>query len=240
MPKITIVTVMFNPELSELEKTILSVVEQCSEEFEYVIQDGGSNDREAILLAKKYESEYKFLTYHSKKDSSIYEGMNNAIKNSHGDFILFINVGDLLVDNSVIRNLVPLLTEDVNIVASLSILNGVELSSSKVVYQKPLSKFFIRNLCHQSYLVRREFVVFDESLKFSADFKLLWDVFMYAPETINYTDFCICFYKSGGVSDVNNKAVYYEIIRAILQSPKHLIFFKLFNVSLYFLRLIRL
>jgi|GEM_PF-4120776 len=240
MPKITVVTVMFNPDLTELEKTILSVVEQCSEEFEYVIQDGGSTDPEVILLAKKYEREYNFLKFYSKQDSSIYEGMNNAIKNSHGDFVLFINVGDLLVDNSVVSSLVPLLTEEVDIVASLSILNGVEFASSKVVYQKPLSRFLIRNLCHQSYLVRREFVFFDESLKFSADFKLLWDVFMCGPEKIYYTDFCICFYKSGGVSDINNKTVYYEIIRAILQSKNHLVFSKFFNVSLYFLRLIRL
>ncbi|GAA77705.1 glycosyltransferase [Pseudoalteromonas sp. BSi20495] len=239
MPKITVVTVMFNPDLTQLEKTILSVVKQCSTNFEYVIQDGGSTESAALSLASKYESEYSFLKVYSNKDSSIYEGMNNSIRNSHGDFVLFINVGDLLVSNTVVSNLIPLLTDEVNILASLSIFNGFELATSKVIYQKPLSKFIIRNLCHQSYLVRRELVTFDESLKLSADFKLLWEVFMCNPNMIHYTKLCICFYKSGGISDINNKEVYYEIIRAIWHSPKHIVLSKLFNISLYFLRLVR-
>lgn len=107
-PLITVVTVVFNGE-DYLEQTLLSVINQNYDEIEYIIVDGGSNDR-TLGIIRKYES---FVDYWvSEPDSGIYDAMNKAIRLTLGDYLLFMNAGDTFVDNESLFHLASIINTE--------------------------------------------------------------------------------------------------------------------------------
>jgi glycosyltransferase involved in cell wall biosynthesis len=92
MPKISIITVVYNAE-ELIERTIKSVLCQSYSNIEYVIIDGASCDG-TIKIIEKYRSSIKTLV--SEKDRGIYDAMNKGLALATGDYVLFINSGDEL------------------------------------------------------------------------------------------------------------------------------------------------
>ncbi len=101
-PLITIVTVVYNG-INELEKTILSVINQTYMNFEYLVIDGASTDG-TLDIIKKYEDRIDY--WQSEPDKGIYDAMNKAIDLSTGDYINFMNCGDIFADDKVLENVV--------------------------------------------------------------------------------------------------------------------------------------
>lgn len=98
MQKISIITVNFNNK-NGLYKTIESVQKQTYSNVEYIVIDGGSRDGSKELIKRYAES----LSYWvSEKDRGIYDGMNKGLGMATGDYCLFLNSGDYLVDNNVL------------------------------------------------------------------------------------------------------------------------------------------
>ena len=119
-PKISIITVVYNGVL-KLEATILSVINQDFNNFEYIIIDGGSTDG-TLEIIKKYQD--KITLWVSEPDNGIYDAMNKGIKYSKGEYICFINSGDILIELPI-ENLFYF---DASLIAF-----PVQLSNSKIV-----------------------------------------------------------------------------------------------------------
>ena len=103
--KISIVTVCYNAS-SEIEKTMESVLSQSYENIEYIIIDGASTDKTLELvnsLASKYNS--RKVQIFSELDNGIFDAMNKGIKMATGDWINFMNAGDLFYNENVIENM---------------------------------------------------------------------------------------------------------------------------------------
>ena len=98
MNKITIITVVFNDKLN-IERTIKNVLEQDYKEIEYIVIDGGSTDGTLEIL-KKYSGKIDVLI--SEEDRGIYDAMNKGIKLSTGNWICFMNSGDIFNSKSSI------------------------------------------------------------------------------------------------------------------------------------------
>ena len=96
-PVITIITVVLNDE-QNIEKTILSVLNQNYKNVEYVIIDGGSTDN-TIKIIEKYNQEIAF--WKSEKDDGLYDAFNKGLEKATGDLIGFVNSGDLLTEKSL-------------------------------------------------------------------------------------------------------------------------------------------
>lgn len=111
--KISIVTVVRNGE-KHLEQCIQSILSQTYKNIEYIIIDGKSTDN-TISIIKKYEKKIGYWI--SESDSGIYDGMNKGIKASSGDWILFINSDDYLINSSVIEKSIPFLSNSESLVA---------------------------------------------------------------------------------------------------------------------------
>jgi len=105
-PKITIVTVSFNAE-DVISKTMLSVLGQSYDNIEYILMDGGSKDG-TLKIAKEIAGKYpsRDIKIFSKSDKGIYDAMNNAILIAKGDWLNFMNSGDVFYDNNVVSNIV--------------------------------------------------------------------------------------------------------------------------------------
>jgi glycosyltransferase involved in cell wall biosynthesis len=89
-PKLTVVTIVYN-NVRDIERTVLSVLNQTYPNIEYLIIDGSSTDGTLELL-KKYEGRLAKLI--SEKDEGIYDAMNKGLALASGDYILFMNSGD--------------------------------------------------------------------------------------------------------------------------------------------------
>ena len=100
---ITIITVCLNAE-NIIDETIQSVINQSYKFIEYIIIDGNSTDRTVSLIQDKM-AQYPIL-FISEPDNGIYDAMNKGIKLAKGDFIQFLNAGDVLADEYVIENVV--------------------------------------------------------------------------------------------------------------------------------------
>lgn len=100
--KISVVTVNYN-NFSGLQKTIDSYIElkkNVSYLFEYIVIDGGSDDGSKDIL-KKYQ-EYIDVCL-SGPDKGIYDGMNKGLKYVTGDFVIFMNSGDVFLPANFVQ-----------------------------------------------------------------------------------------------------------------------------------------
>ena len=101
-PLFSIITVVKNDE-KNIQKTILSILNQEFKNFEYIIIDGNSKDT-TISLINKYKKDINYII--SEDDNGIYYAMNKGAKISSGEFIVFVNSGDLLTTKAlkIIKN----------------------------------------------------------------------------------------------------------------------------------------
>ena len=102
---ISIVTVSYNAVLT-IEQTILSVINQTYPNVEYIIIDGGSTDG-TVDIIKKYED--KIAYWVSEPDKGIYDAMNKGVVVATGEWINFMNAGDIFTDGDVIDKYLQLI-----------------------------------------------------------------------------------------------------------------------------------
>ncbi|HEY1007401.1 MAG TPA: glycosyltransferase, partial [Sphingobacteriaceae bacterium] len=87
--KLSVITIVFN-NARDIERTILSVLNQTYGNIEYIVIDGASTDG-TLEVIKRYEDR---LILKSEKDKGIYDAMNKGLALATGDYVLFMNSGD--------------------------------------------------------------------------------------------------------------------------------------------------
>jgi glycosyltransferase involved in cell wall biosynthesis len=92
LPVVSIITVVFNG-LSLIEKTIKSVISQTWPNIEYIVIDGGSTDGTVEIL-RLYDHQMSYWI--SEPDKGIYDAMNKGLAAATGDYVWFMNAGDLI------------------------------------------------------------------------------------------------------------------------------------------------
>jgi glycosyltransferase involved in cell wall biosynthesis len=92
LPKVSIITIVFNG-IDTLEKTILSITNQTYPNIEYIIVDGASTDG-TIDLIKAHSN--VITRWISEPDKGLYDAMNKGIDLATGDYLWFINSGDVI------------------------------------------------------------------------------------------------------------------------------------------------
>lgn len=95
--KFTVIVVSLNAG-KELLNTVDSIIHQTYKNIEIIVKDGCSTDGSIELLPKNEK-----IHLVSKKDKSIYDAMNQAIDYATGDFVLFLNCGDVFYDDGVLE-----------------------------------------------------------------------------------------------------------------------------------------
>lgn len=96
--KLSIITINYN-NCSGLEKTIQSVIKQSFTDYEWIVIDGGSTDGSKELL-EKYQNHFAFWV--SEPDNGIYHAMNKGTQQASGEYCLYLNSGDYLIDEQVL------------------------------------------------------------------------------------------------------------------------------------------
>ncbi len=93
----------------KLLETIESIREQTFTDYEVVVKDGGSKDGSVELLKQKmlaFDTAMKNrIRIVEEKDSSIYDGMNQAVEKAEGKYLYFLNCGDYFYNERVLGEL---------------------------------------------------------------------------------------------------------------------------------------
>lgn len=100
MPKLTIITIVFN-NVRDIERTINSVLNQTYKNIEYIVIDGKSTDG-TLAVIEQYKSNISKII--SEKDKGIYDAMNKGLALATGDYVLFMNSGDELYDKQTVED----------------------------------------------------------------------------------------------------------------------------------------
>src|SRR5689334_2229074 len=89
-PILSVITVVYN-NAADIERTLLSVLNQSYKGIEYIVVDGASTDG-TLQIIEKYKDRITKLI--SEKDNGIYDAMNKGLASATGDYVLFMNSAD--------------------------------------------------------------------------------------------------------------------------------------------------
>lgn len=213
--KFSIITVCLNPG-DKLKTTLESVLRQTCDDWEVILKDGGSTDgsveqwRQEAVEVPGAERIKVFV----EKDKGIYDAMNQAVAHATGEFVLFLNCGDVFPDKEVLERTLKVLeaeekagTDTDNLVVygdTYSAKNDVVIASSPEI----TGFTCYRNIpCHQSCFYSTALCKgkpYDLQYKIRADYDhFLW-CFYQAGAKFVHMDFAVASYEGGGFSE--NKA----------------------------------
>ena len=167
---ISIITVSLNVG-SRIKNTADSIVNQTSDNFEWIVIDGGSTDCTLDIL-RHYKTKMTYFV--SEKDKGIYNAMNKGIARSKREYCIFVNGGDEFFDNKAVERFCAFHEKADYNYGSIMEVNGsrkiVKYSERIVDLKKHLFK---RSLPHQSSYIRRRLFEkcggYDEGLSILSD-----------------------------------------------------------------------
>ncbi|WP_136808436.1 glycosyltransferase [Desulfosediminicola flagellatus] len=205
MPKkVSIITVTKN-NANGLNRTLRSIQTQSCEDFECIVVDGNSIDNTELVL-----NEYKNIIDIIEKDENtgIYSAMNQGIKSSSGEWLVFLNAGDSFSDHNVLCNVKPGSNTDIY---HGRVENRVGRELNPRDTRGPI--WSEMPFCHQAAFFKRSLFKnrqFDTTYKISADHEfILWA--NNKGYQFEYTAELIAKIQHGGVSELN-------IVRRVLET----------------------
>lgn len=225
MIKFTIVTCTYNAE-AVLQRTLDSVMKQTYCNIEHLIIDGVSKDK-TLTMVKAYqhkndvgESAHEILVF-SEPDKGLYDAMNKGIDRATGDYLIFLNAGDVFPSEDTLEfvegcvgegeELPGVLYGDTDIVN----MDGHFLRHRRLTPPKRLSwRSFMWGMlvCHQSFYARADIakgIHYNLDYRFSADVD--WCIRIMREAARRYlplrnVNAVITNYLDGGMSVQNHKA----------------------------------
>lgn len=203
---ISIVTVVYQ-DFPALVKTYDSLCLQNSNNFQWVVVDGGSTDGSLNFL-EEIDPEF-ICDFISEKDGGIYDAMNKGIDMAKGSHIVFLNAGDELENCNVV--------EEVDCIShnnKMSILLGdfIMVCGKKKLHRKSRDCFYLKHslpTSHQAIFYPSEFIknnYYDTSYRVSSDYYLTCLAFKKGVDFQLLSKVVSRFYV-GGVSSQNRLAV---------------------------------
>lgn len=173
-PKISVITVCYNS-AKDIERTILSVINQDYNDIEYIIIDGGSTDG-TLDIINKYERQVSHIV--SEPDNGLYDAMNKGIIKATGEWVTMRNCGDLFAEKDSlakifkdpIPNDVDFICADAYRVRELGyyIVSSKDISQNNYKMSVVHPATFVRTTWHQQHL-------FNTRYRVSADYNLIYN-----------------------------------------------------------------
>jgi glycosyltransferase involved in cell wall biosynthesis len=225
-PKISIITVVYN-NVSHIEQTIVSVLDQTYKDIEYIIIDGGSTDG-TVNIIKRHHDDIAYWI--SESDRGIYDAMNKGIKKARGEYVYFLNSGDTLIDKNVLSH----------VSKELSFGTDYLFGRAKKIHKKyfiwlttSMNKLkYGKAPCHQATFVKKTVLekinYFDIMYQSAADLDMFCRLY-FGGYTYFESSILISEFLAGGFSS-NKKISYSETVKIIKK------YFGFFYGNLFYLK----
>lgn len=215
VPKISIITVCLNSENTIL-RTIESVRNQNYKNIEHVIVDGGSTDGTIGVIKKAM---IPGTVFNSEPDTGISDAFNKGVIRATGEWLMFINSDDELIENSIERIVPKLPTRGILCPAAIWRESAKDWSVMRFPNSAKIPMGMAVNhpgtLVHSS--VFQDFGHFDTRYRTAMDYEFLLRMYQ---QKVKFRD-CrlpVAIFNRGGVSDQNWKSGLREIRRAKIEN----------------------
>lgn len=200
--RMSVITVSFNSEAT-IRRTIESVLNQTSNDFEYLIIDGASTDKTLSIVRdykKKFEKRGISYRIHSGSDNGIYDAMDKGIAKARGEIIGIVNSDDWYEQDAV-ESVIKMYDQKHFDICMFSL--NLWKGNKKRVKSPRIRRFKTsRDFCHPAMFVTRETYkrigVYSRTL-FYGDFDF-WLRALKRDVKITLSDKVVTNYVMGGIS----------------------------------------
>ena len=186
--KLSIITINWNNR-EGLRMTLDNVLSQTArDQFEYVVVDGGADDGSGEMLRQEYDGRLDKWT--SQPIKPIYKKMNMGVRMATGDYCLFLNSGDSLNDPDVVKDVLPYLNGDKDLVIG-SIVEG----KSRTVVPEPITGLWMykASIPHSGAFIKRELLIV-------SDWKFFFETLILDNASYQMIDRDIAWFDRTGIS----------------------------------------
>lgn len=202
-PLFSIVTVTLNC-AEDAASTAESVLAQDFADYEYLVKDGNSTDGTVQELQS-----LGVRNIHVMADRGIYDAMNQALTLCTGQYVLFLNAGDIFSSEGVLEEITSYLSDNSGS-PDLIYFDYLDVQAGYVVISPDrLSGFYLyrRWLCHQVCFFRLDcyhrYGDFDTTLRVTADYDFLTRVVITNKGSYLHVPIVGIRYKGGGFSSMS-------------------------------------
>lgn len=201
-PKLSIITVNLNNR-DGLKRTIDSVVSQTFTDYEWIVIDGGSTDGSRELI-EQYQDHFAFWC--SEPDKGIYNAMNKGITHAKGEWLQFLNSGDLLYNDNILQNIFS-----TNYNADVIYGDAMRYSSNNTIpwhVTKNITLSFLMyfSICHQSSFFNKNVFInrcYNETYRLASDWALYLQLVLENAH-FQYVPYCITYFENEGLTYTNH------------------------------------
>jgi len=212
--RISIVTVVFN-DLLGLKRTANSVISQDNCDYEWVVCDGGTGDELCQYLA----SLPGIACWVSEPDDGIYDAMNKGVSLCQGDYVVFLNAGDVFSSSNTLSLVIDKLEAKNSCTDPVDVLFGgafLELPSGDSVFRgvRKMEDYIWHGLPanHQATYYRREVLLensYDLRYKVCGDYYIAAQLYKVGA-SVAYLEAPLVRFQVGGASYTNRQLLLLE------------------------------
>lgn len=221
----TIITCTYNAS-SVIDRTLSSVLSQDYPNVEHVIVDGNSSDDtvEKVMAyadASLVRHPSRCVTVKSERDKGLYDAMNKGISRAKGDYLVFLNAGDVLYEAGTLSLIAGQIDAEKPlpgvVYGNTAIVDegGKFLGMRRLAPPERLTWRSFRHgmlVCHQSFYALTSIAKqtpYDLTYRLSADVDWCIRVMKQAEKeqrSLHNTHLTLCSYLDGGMSVQNHRA----------------------------------
>lgn len=241
-PTLSVITIVYN-NVRDIERTMLSVLNQNYAHIEYIVVDGASTDG-TLEIIQRYQDRLSKVV--SEKDAGIYDAMNKGLALASGDYVLFMNSGDELYAPDTVETVFATAPNADIYYGETEMYNQAWQSIGKRRHSVP-EKFtwksfrFGMTISHQAIYIRRSLTEpYDRKYQLSADINWILTAAKKAKISVKVSGY-VAKYLVGGMSKKRHQQSLKE--RFVIFSKHYGLLPNLFNhlviaakLSFYYLR----
>jgi glycosyltransferase involved in cell wall biosynthesis len=211
---LSIITINRNNAIG-LEKTMRSVICQKCKDFEYIVIDGASTDGSKSVIQRFAQEHERTIKWVSEPDNGIYNAMNKGIGIASGEYVQFLNSGDLLASDDVTERMYESLKN--NDIPSILYGNMLkDMPDGTILRDKcfagqaiSLLGFYTGTLNHSPAYIKKDlfkrYGLYDESFKIVSDWKWYLEAIVFGGEKPVYADIDVTLFDMNGISETNKE-----------------------------------
>lgn len=157
-------------------------------------KNGFQKTKQSIELQSYSDFEWIVIDGDIEPDNGIYDAMNKGVNRACGDYVIFMNAGDVFADPHVLKDLSAI---------DADFIYGHVIEEGYVRHAKPVARMNGGMITsHQAMIYKRSVIGdlrYDEAYQIAADYKFTLQFLDKAAEIVS-VDFPICSVETGGVS----------------------------------------